>query len=396
MVRRNPHFLNLSESYLFPEVMRRVRLFRQKHPEADLISLSIGDTSEPLTKAATEGLQAQSARMGTREGYKGYGSEQGESFLREKIASVFYQKLIAADEIFVSDGAKCDIGRLQLLFGHTTSLAVQDPTYPVYVDTSAVVGNRGITYLPCDADNGFFPTLNTLPEVDLLYLCSPNNPTGSVATKEQLRAIVAWAKKRGAFIIFDAAYAGFIQDPDLPRSIYEIEGADEVAIEVSSFSKLIGFTGVRLGWTVIPKNLRFEGGHPVHKDFTRLISTFFNGASVIAQAGGAAALSEEGLAEMRQMLAFYMENARLIREALESQELVVHGGINAPYLWVKCGNGPSWDLFQRVLETTGVITTPGSGFGAQGEGYLRFSAFGSRLHILKAIKRIRYSWPAHL
>lgn len=396
MVRRNPNFLGLSESYLFPEVMRRVRQHRAAHPGVELLSLSIGDTSEPLTEVTVEGLKLQAAQMATRAGYKGYGSEQGEPALRQKIAEVFYKGRISYDEIFVSDGAKCDIGRLQVLFGQTARLAVQDPTYPVYVDTSVVIGNQGITYLPCGEENGFFPDLSKLPHVDLLYLCSPNNPTGSVATKKQLQELVRWAKQQGTFIIFDAAYSGFIQDPELPRSIYEIEGADEVAIEVSSFSKLIGFTGVRLGWTVVPHKLRFEGNESVHKDFTRLITTFFNGASVIAQAGGAAALSEKGLIEMQHTLAFYLENAHMIRTALESKGLVVHGGINAPYLWVKCGLKPSWDLFQKLMETTGLITTPGSGFGPNGEGYLRFSAFGNRSHILKAVERIEHSWPAHL
>jgi LL-diaminopimelate aminotransferase len=393
MVKRNPHFLNLSESYLFPEVMRRVRHYQQNHPEVELLSLSIGDTSEPLTRSATLGLLNQAEKLGTREGYKGYGLEQGEFLLREKITEVFYPNLIDPDEIFVSDGAKCDIGRLQLLFGQTAALAVQNPTYPVYVDTSTVVGNRSISYLPCTPENGFFPDLSKLTDVDLLYLCSPNNPTGSVITKPQLQDLVSWAQSKKAFIIFDAAYSGFIQDPTLPRTIYEIPGADEVAIEVSSFSKLIGFTGVRLGWTIMPKKLRFENGHPVHKDYTRFVTTFFNGASVIAQAGGLAALSLEGLEEMRQMLAFYLENASLIRQELQRQNLTVYGGDNAPYLWVKCASKPSWDLFQTLLEKTGIIATPGIGFGSQGEGYLRFSSFGSRPHILKALERIRTAWP---
>jgi LL-diaminopimelate aminotransferase len=396
MVERNHHFLQLSQNYLFPEVVRRVKQYQHEHPEADLISLSIGDTSEPLTPTITEGLKQKAIQMGTREGYKGYGLEQGEKRLREKLAHVMYGDHIAADEIFISDGAKCDIGRLQLLFGRDVSIAVQDPTYPVYVETSAVIGTSKIVYLPCTAENGFFPNVKELPDVDLLYLCSPNNPTGTVATKEQLHAIVKWARSKKAFIIFDAAYAGFIQDPNLPRSIYEIPGAEEVAIEVSSFSKWVGFTGVRLGWTVIPRHLYFEGGQSVNHDFNRLISIFFNGASVISQAGGLAALSEEGAIEMRQTLAYYLENAYLIREVLESKGLTVYGGANAPYLWVRCGQGPSWNLFQKVLETTGVITTPGSGFGPQGEGYLRFTAFGSRSHILKAIERISQRWPVHL
>jgi LL-diaminopimelate aminotransferase len=396
MVKRNPHFLNLSERYLFPEVARRVQCFKQTHPEVELISLSVGDTSEPLTPAATEGLKRQAEAMETREGYIGYGPEQGNFSLREKISKIFYNKELAPDEIFVSDGAKCDLGRLQLLFGQGINIGVQDPTYPVYVDTSLIIGSREIIYLPCHAENDFFPDFLNLPPIDLVFLCSPNNPTGVAATHAQLRKAVSWAHKHHSILIFDAAYSGFIQDPRLPRSIYAIEGADEVAIEISSFSKWAGFTGVRLGWTVIPKKLRFDEGEPLHTDFNRLITTFFNGASVIAQAGGLAALSHEGLIEMEQTLSFYLQNAQLIRNALEYKGLTVHGGMNAPYIWVKCGHQPSWELFQKIMESTGIVTTPGSGFGKQGEGYLRFSAFGSRSHILKACKKITTSWPENL
>lgn len=396
MVKRNSNFSKLSENYLFPEVTHRVRLFKKEHPEAELISLSIGDTSEPLPPTTTEGLVTQAAKMGSREGYRGYGSEQGEIQLKTKISEVFYQKKISPDEVFISDGAKCDIGRLQLLFGRSVSIAVQDPVYPVYVDSSILLGSRSIAYLPCLAENAFFPDVNKIPAVDLLYICSPNNPTGAVATTQQLKMLVSWAKKHQSFLIFDAAYSGFIQDPNLPRSIYEIEGADEVAIEVSSFSKLIGFTGVRAGWCVIPKKLCFEEGHAVHKDFTRLITTFFNGASIISQAGALAALSPQGLVEMKQMLDFYLENVKLIKQALASKKLTIYGGENAPYLWVDFGKKNSWDLFQKLLETTGLISTPGSGFGKGGEGFLRFSAFGSRAHILKAIDRIEKKWPVNL
>lgn len=396
MVKRNQNFLKLSENYLFPEVMRRVKLFKSTHPDAHLISLSIGDTSEPLTEAAISGLSEQSLKMGTREGYRGYGQEQGEWPLREKISSLFYHGTLSADEIFISDGAKCDIGRLQLLFGPSTSIAVQDPAYPVYVETGMFLGNTSIVYLPCHPQNGFFPDVSSLKSSSILYLCSPNNPTGSVATKKQLKSLVDWAKKENSLIIFDSAYSGFIQDPTLPRSIYDIEGAERVAIEVSSFSKLAGFTGVRVGWTVIPKALSFEDGHSVHKDFTRLITTFFNGASIISQAGALAALSPKGMEEMRSMLHFYLENAQIIKQALEAKGLSVYGGDNAPYLWVDFGQKSSWDLFQSLLEHSGLITTPGSGFGKQGEGFLRFSAFGPRAHILKAVERMKEKWPANL
>jgi LL-diaminopimelate aminotransferase len=396
MVKRNPNFLKLPGNYLFPEVARRVKLFKEGHPEADLVSLSIGDTSEPITAAAADGLSLQAAQLGQREGYRGYGPEQGDPKLRAKISALFYQGRICPDEIFISDGAKCDIGRLQLLFGSSASIAVQDPAYPVYAETGILLGNCSIFYLPCMAENSFFPDVASLPPVDLLYICSPNNPTGAVATKEQLTRLVEQAKKQKSLVIFDAAYSGFIQDPALPRTIYAIEGAEEVAIEVSSFSKLIGFTGVRLGWSVIPKKVCFEGGFSVHKDFTRLITTFFNGASVISQAGALAALSPQGVAEMTQTLSFYLENARLIKNALASKGVCIFGGENAPYLWVDFGKQNSWDLFQHLLETTGLIATPGSGFGVQGEGFLRFSAFGSRSNILKAIERIEKRWPKNL
>jgi LL-diaminopimelate aminotransferase len=394
MVKRNPNFLKVSDRYLFSEVGRQIREYKEKHPERELVSLSLGDTSEPLSATVVAGLSQKAIQLGTRGGYQGYGPEQGDMQLRYKIAEVFYPKQISADEIFISDGAKCDIGRLQLLFGQSVSIAVQDPTYPAYVDTSLLVAGRPIISLPCHPGNGFFPTMDGAPHIDLLYLSSPNNPTGAVATKEQLQTLVGWAKKKGALVIFDAAYSGFIQDPTLPRSIYEIEGADEVAIEVSSFSKLIGFTGVRLGWSVIPKKVCFEGGDSVHKDFTRLITTFFNGASIIAQAGALAALSEQGISEMKRTTSFYLENALLIKKALKPKGFPIYGGENAPYLWVDFDKQNAWDLFHTLLEHTGVIATPGSGFGPQGEGFLRFTSFGAREHVLKAIDRIEKRWPA--
>lgn len=389
MVKRNPNFLNLADNYLFLEVQRQVKEFKERCPKAELLSLSIGDTSEPLPPTAAQGLITKSAEMQTRTGYCGYGPESGNSSLRAKISSHFYKGRIAADEIFISDGAKCDIGRLQLLFGPECTIALQDPTYPAYADNARLMGTRSITYLDCSPKNGFFPNLTSLNNIDLLYLCSPNNPTGAVATKKQITELIDWAKNSKALIIFDAAYSGFIQDPTLPRSIYDAEGADEVAIEISSFSKLIGFTGVRTAWSVIPKKLQFEGGHEVHRDFSRLMSTAFNGASIISQAGALSALSEKGLQEMQELLSFYMTNARLIKTALENKGICVYGGDNAPYLWADFGKKKSsWGHFHDLLETCGLITTPGSGFGTQGEGFIRFSAFGSRENILRAVKRI--------
>lgn len=388
MVKRNQQFAQLSPNYLFPEVVKRA----SSYPNA--ISLSIGDTSEPLGETIVHALKEKAHQLGTSKGYQGYGPEAGDPNLRKAIAKVYYHELISPDEVFISDGAKCDIGRVQLMFGPQVKIAVQDPTYPVYVDTGTLVGNRSISYLPCLPENDFFPS--TFPNADVIYLCSPNNPTGAALTHQQLRFLVNWAKKNQSLIVFDTAYAGFIQDPTLPRTIYEIEGATEVAIEVSSLSKLVGFTGIRLGWTVIPKNIKYEDGHPLHADFSRLMTTFFNGASHLSQAGALAALSPKGIEEMKKTLSFYLENATLIRNALHPKGFPIYGGENAPYLWVDFGKRKSWDLFQTLLETTGIITTPGSGFGASGEGFLRFSAFGSRKHILNAIERIEKKWPENL
>lgn len=393
MVKRNPNFTHLSDFYLFAEVGRKVRAFQKNFPETKLLSLSIGDTSEPIPAVISKKLELASKQLGTREGYRGYGAEQGNRPLREKIAEVIYHGKIDPEEIFVSDGAKCDIGRLQLLFGSEMRIAVQDPAYPVYVDTSLLLGQKQLEYLPCLPENGFFP--EKLPKTDLIYFCSPNNPTGAVATREQLKKLVAHAHEHKCFIIFDAAYSAFIQDPALPKSIYEIEGAKEVAIEVSSFSKLVGFSGVRLGWTVVPKALSYDGGKSVHADWSRIVTTFFNGASNLAQEGGLSALTE-GIDEIDRLTKFYLKNGSLLREALISKGYQVHGGVNAPYLWVHFGERSSWGLFQRLLETVGIIATPGVGFGPCGEGFLRFSAFGKKEQIEEAVERIHTQWPENL
>lgn len=388
MVRRNPHFANIHPSYLFVEIKKRVAAFKEKNPQARLISLSIGDTSEPIPEHVTGGLADAAKRLGTREGYRGYGSEIGEMPLREKISEHFYGGKISPKEIFLSDGTKCDIGRLQLLFGTDVTLAVQDPTYPAYVDTSIIVGQKKIVRLPCLPENAFFPDLTLIRDVDLVYFCSPNNPTGVAATREQLTHLVDHIRSIGAILIFDAAYSSYITDPTIPRSIYEIPGAEEVAIELSSFSKMIGFTGVRLGWSVIPSTLRYADGSPVINDWTRLMSTFFNGASNISQAGGLATLSEGGLKEMETMIAFYRKNTAYLHEAMLKKGFPVYGGIHAPYLWVSMGKQDSWSLFEEMLQRSHLITTPGVGFGKCGEGYLRLSAYGHREDILEAVERI--------
>jgi LL-diaminopimelate aminotransferase len=386
-MKRNPNFSLLRPSYLFPEINARKQHFLQKNPGVSLISLGIGDTTEPLTASAQEGLLQACADLGTRATYSGYGPEQGMKALREKIATTFYAQRIRPEEVFISDGAKCDLGRLQMLFGSAVSIAVQDPAYPVYIEGSLIQGVQQIIDMPCLPQNGFFPDLNALARTDLIYFCSPNNPTGAVATRAQLEQLVEFAKRNRSLIIFDAAYANYIQDASLPKSIFEIEGAKEVAIEVNSFSKLAGFTGVRLGWTVIPEALTYEDGSSVRADWNRLTTTIFNGASNIAQTGGFTLLTK-GLEEITALTQLYLENARLIKEKLEELGFPVYGGVNAPYLWVYFEKKSSWEMFQYCLEELHLITTPGSGFGPAGEGFLRFSAFGERANILRAIERL--------
>ena len=397
MLKRNTGLSNLAAGYLFPEIARRRREFQAAHPEAKIISLGIGNTTEPLTLHIDAGLVEGARRLGTKEGYSGYGDEQGLTSLREKIAAVLYGGKVAADEVFVSDGAKCDIGRLQLLFGRDTRVAVQDPSYPVYVDGSVLVGAaggwngsgyEGIRYLPCTAANGFFPDLSALAPNSLLYFCSPNNPTGAVATRAQLTSLVEAAFKTGSIVVFDAAYAEYIRDPALPKSIFEIEGARECAIEVSSFSKPIGFTGVRLGWSVVPRELKYADGGSVIADWNRICTTVFNGASNVAQYGGLASLDAEGLAEMKGLIDFYLGNAALIRTALEKLGVECVGGDNAPYIWARFPGEKSWDVFARILDECHVVTTPGSGFGPAGESYIRFSSFGHRADVEEACRRL--------
>lgn len=391
MTKRNQNLTKLKANYLFPEINMRKREFLLKNPSAKLISLGIGDTTEPIPEAIVETLSKTSQRLGTREGYSGYGPEQGIKELRDKIASKIYHNCIKGEDVFISDGAKCDIGRLQMLFGNDVSIALQDPAYPVYVDGSLIQGVREIVYMPCTPENEFFPDLNKTPRTDLIYFCSPNNPTGSVATREQLKRLVAYAKANKSIIIYDSAYASYIQDPALPKTIFEIEGADQVALEVSSFSKIAGFTGVRLGWTVVPEALKYEDGTSVRADWNRIMSTIFNGASNIAQAGGIAVLEDKGWQQIEEMNRFYMENVHLLKETLIERGDEVFGGTNAPYLWMRFKGKKSWDVFQEFLEKYHIVTTPGSGFGPSGEGFVRMSAFGHRENILEAQKRLNKS-----
>lgn len=401
MARLNHHYRKLAAGYLFPEIARRTRAFQAENPDARLLRLGIGDTTEPLTPTVIQGLHEAVDRLAGLPGYSGYGDSEGIGALREAIATE-YKKLgakVKADDVFVSDGAKPDSSNIQSIFSADACVAVQDPAYPVYVDSNVIAGRtglavngryEGLVYMPCTAANGFFPEI---PEqkVDLIYLCSPNNPTGAVATHEQLDRFVQYALKNEAIIIFDSAYAAFIQDPKLPRSIYEIDGARQCAIEISSFSKSIGFTGVRLGWSLVPNELTCEGAEPgeIRALWGRRQNTFFNGASNIVQAGGLASLSDAGLQETAGLVAYYMRNAAIIRQGLEALGLVCFGGTNAPYVWLQTPSGiDSWGFFDKLLQECEVVGTPGAGFGPSGEGYFRLSSFGHRDNVEEAVHRI--------
>jgi LL-diaminopimelate aminotransferase len=402
MPARNPYIANIKAGYLFPEIAKRRREFAAANPDVKIISLGVGNTTEPVLPFINAGLVEGAKKLGTMEGYSGY-QDEGLPELREKISKVFYKGKFQIDEIFISDGAKCDIGRLQLLFGSGVKVAVQDPSYPVYVDGSVLVGAggiysgsngegsgyAGITYLPCTTENNFFPNLDLITMGSLIYFCSPNNPTGAVSDHNQLSALVETAISKNCLIIFDAAYSEFIRDPSLPKSIFEIEKADQCAIEVNSFSKPAGFTGVRLGWSVVPKALKYSGGESINADWSRIMGTIFNGASNIAQAGGLAALDNEGLKEIRSLTDYYLENAKLIRGTLEKLSIWCIGGDNSPYIWAHFPGRDSWEVFAQILENCHVVTTPGAGFGPAGQSFIRFSAFGHRADVEEACRRIQ-------
>lgn len=399
-VPRNANFGKLQAGYLFPEIGRRRAAYLAEHPDADIISLGIGDTTMPIPPHICKGLSEGAARLGTEEGYAGYGAEQGYGPIRDKISKVLYNSKVAPEEIFVSDGAKCDISRLQQVFGSGVTISVQDPSYPVYVDTAVMLGQTGnfdeslsqfagVEYMACSPENDFFPNLDNVKRTDVIFFCSPNNPTGAVATREQLTKLVQFAKKNGSIIVFDAAYAPFINKPSVPTSIFEIEGARDVAIEVNSFSKYAGFTGVRLGWVVVPSELQFADGSSVRADFNRVMSTCFNGASIISQRGGLACLDDEGKEEIKGLISYYLGNAAILRSTMLDLGFKVYGGTDAPYIWVGFPGKKSWDIFSDILEKAQVVTIPGAGFGPGGEGYLRLSAFAPRASCEEACKRLR-------
>lgn len=403
MAKINAHYRKLSAGYLFPEIGRRIKIFQQDNPGFKVHRLGIGNTTEPLTPAVINGLRKGVDSLAAKETYSGYGDEQGEEELRAGL-SRFYENRgvgIEIDEFFVSDGAKPDAGNIQSIFSTDNRIAFQDPAYPVYVDSNVAAGRSGpydnkqgnysgFVYMVCNLENGFIPD-PPQERVDLLYLCSPNNPTGAVATHRDLQNFVDYARERNAVIIYDASYSEFISDSALPRSIYEVNGAKECAIEINSFSKFAGFTGVRLGWSIVPRTLVCEDCEPgeLHDFWLRRQTTFFNGASNIAQRGGIAVLSDQGLRECAALIDYYMENARVIRESLLKRGLLVYGGVNAPYLWVKApGNLSSWEFFNKLLDEAHVVGTPGSGFGPSGEGYIRLSAFNHRENIEEAVRSI--------
>ena len=349
MIKRNTGFKNLTAGYLFPEVARRRREYQEKNKDAKIISLSIGNTTEPLPKFIAKAMADYSMSLSTLEGYSGYGDEQGNSALRAKIAEVWYKGMATPDEVFISDGAKCDIARIQTLFGSKVKVAVQDPSYPVYVDGSVIIGAagkntgkgyKGVTYMPCVPENNFFPELSKIKKNSLIYFCSPNNPTGACATKEDLKKLVDFANANGCIIIYDAAYREFIRDKKLPKTIFEIEGSRTCAIEINSFSKPAGFTGVRLGWSIVPNELKFADGTSVNRDWNRVMTTLFNGASNVAQAGGLACLEPEGLKAMKDVIDYYLVNAKKIEETLKGENfrkigVEIYSTGNSPYVWAK-------------------------------------------------------------
>jgi LL-diaminopimelate aminotransferase len=405
MATINDNYLKLKAGYLFPEIARRVNAFAEANPEANIIRLGIGDVTEPLPQACRTAMIKAVEEMGDRATFKGYGPEQGYAWLRDKIATHDFQARgcdIDASEIFISDGSKCDTGNILDIFGKNNAIAVTDPVYPVYVDTNVMAGHTGeindkgkytgLVYLPITAENNFTAEIPA-KKVDLIYLCFPNNPTGATATKEHLKAWVDYAKAHNSIIFFDAAYEAYITDPELPHSIYEIDGARDCAIEFRSFSKNAGFTGTRCALTVVPKTLTAKAadGSDVElwKLWNRRQSTKFNGVSYIVQRGAEAVYSDAGQEQIKALISFYLENAKIIREQLTAAGIAVYGGVNAPYVWVQTPhNLSSWDFFDKLLHTCNVVGTPGSGFGAAGEGYFRISAFNSRENLEEAMKRI--------
>ena len=401
----NENYLKLPGSYLFAEIAHRVSAYKKENPSADIIRLGIGDVTLPLPQVSIAAMQKAVEEMAHKETFRGYGPEQGYPFLIEAIRKHNYTDRginIADDEIFISDGSKSDCGNIQEIFSDNNTVAITDPVYPVYLDTNVMAGRtgnlmedghfEGVVYLASNAENNFSPALPT-KHVDMIYLCCPNNPTGTTLSKAELKKWVDYARENDSIILFDAAYAAYISEPDVPRSIYEIEGALDVAVEFRSFSKTAGFTGTRCGYTVIPKSVTAKAKdgsrHPLNSLWNRRHCTKFNGTAYIIQRGAAAIYTDEGQAQVKENISYYMENARIIREGLKAAGLTAFGGINAPYIWLKTPNGlKSWDFFDKLLYRGNIVGTPGVGFGPCGEGYFRLTAFGDRESTERAVERI--------
>lgn len=405
MARVSEEFLLLQSGYLFPEVARRIRAWQEKNPGEDVLRLSIGNTTEAITPVIAEAMHHEIDLLSDRKTYTGYGDEQGNTELREAIAAHYrneYGVDLPVSSFFISDGAKSDAANIQSIFSRSSIPAVQDPSYPVYVDSSVAGGHtgcydtkreayNGIVYMPSDAASGFVQT-PPKEHADIIYLCFPNNPTGAVATKEQLKAFVDYAHREKAVIIFDSAYSDYISTPGIPHSIYEIEGAEDCAIEIGSFSKNAGFTGVRLGWSIVPEALESDNAPrgTFHRIWNRRQCTFFNGASNISQAGGLAALSEAGRKECMSLVNYYKGNAAIIAEGIKSLGMESYGGVDSPYIWLRCPDGlSSWEFFDLLLEKAHVAVTPGSGFGHCGKGFVRISSYGHREDIERAVEALK-------
>lgn len=404
MAKINENFFKLQDSYLFSTISKKVEEYQKNHPDKKIIKLGIGDVTLPIPEIVVRAIKTATEEMGKKDTFRGYGPEQGYKFLREKIVENDYHKRgidLEIDEIFVSDGAKCDTGNIVDLFAKENIVAITDPVYPVYLDTNVLAGRSGeynketgkyenIVYLKACKENQFIPIPEELERhADIIYLCSPNNPTGMAMTKENLEAWVTYAKKQKSIILYDAAYEAYIQNENVPHSIYEIEGAKEVAIEFKSFSKTAGFTGLRCAYTVVPKELKVDG-ISLNRLWNRRTSTKFNGVSYIIQRGAEAVYSEEGQKAIKDNISYYQENARIIKEGLENAKIQTYGGQNAPYIWMKTPNNmKSWEFFDEFLQKVNIVGTPGVGFGPSGEGYFRLTAFGDRENTIEAMERVK-------
>lgn len=386
----NKEYQNLKESYLFSTIAKKVNEYTAQNPDKHIIRLGIGDVTKPLVPAVVDAMQKAVAEMGNAETFRGYGEEQGYAFLRETIAAYYADKgvTLGIDEIFISDGAKSDVGNILDIVAKDNDVVIPDPVYPVYVDTNIMAG-RKISYIYGNEENGFLPLPDEQMPADIIYLCSPNNPTGAVYTKEQLKIWIDYAIKNDAVILFDSAYEIFVQDESLPTSIYQVEGADKCAVEFCSLSKTAGFTGTRCGYTVVPKAL-VRDGESLNKLWLRRQTTKFNGVPYIVQKGAQAVFSAEGMTQIKANIDYYRQNAKLITDALTELGIWFTGGINSPYVWLKCPNGmTSWEFFDYLLENANVVGTPGSGFGDSGEGFFRLTAFGATENVIEAMKRLK-------